>query len=587
MRWLLPCASVLLSSCNLELGIWITPEERDTEWMRRCREALDAYCVDEDGDAHTTSTRFTEAIPEEDDQRAFCESRSAKLETQYFYVPDCVDGDDCDTLPKYTRLAPCSAAQDEDCDDSNASVFPGQSDGDVECDRVDNDCDGEVDEDGTATTLWYPDADGDGYGDALEAENGEEKVGCESPGDKMAMNAEDCDDEKDYVHPGGADLVCSDGIDGDCDGQEACALDGAVSLTNLGVMQETKDDGIAVASGDSDDDGIPDLAVVGYDGKIEILGAESIEEPDDADGFGTAVAVGDWDGNGSLDIAVGAPAANSVLLFAVDGTALQVIEGNSSREQGGAVVLTVPSDSDADWLAIASAQNDGDNNITWKVYILDKPGSTSNTSGEDSVGTYSVGGEGALSLSASASERMFAVGYSTKGADIFWSEDLTSITSVTTTASDAFLGASVLLADVMSTDDIDVLIGAPGSGVVYGYQSVNGLADALGVDSATTTWTGAFGSGAGLALVNDLNGDGEQELVIGADGALYLLYGPDFSTGNLETIVHDAVVHSAKVTGFAGPVRQIVSAGDLDGDTYNDMLVTDGQDAYILYGGPP
>jgi len=586
MRWLLPCASVLLSSCSLDLGIWITPEERDAEWMRRCREALDAYCTDEDGDAHTTSTRFTEAILEEDEQRAFCESRSAKLETQYFYVPDCVDGDDCDALPKYTRLAPCSAKQDEDCDDSNASVFPGQSDGDVECDGVDNDCDGEVDEDGAAKTLWYPDADDDGYGDIVEAENGVETVGCESPEEGMVMDATDCDDSDAFTNPAGVDTVCSDGEDKDCDGQEACALDGTVSLGNLGAMKDEKTDGKAVASGDSDEDGIPDLAVVGYDGKVEVLGGESIE--DDAEGFGTAVAVGDWDGGGSLDIAVGAPGANSVLLFTVDGEALQVIEGNSSREQGGAVVLAVPSDSDVDWLAVASAQNDGDGNVTWKVYVLDDPASTTNTSGADSVGTYSVGGEWTLALSASASERMFAVGYSTKGADIFWSEDLVSITSVTTTVSDASLGASVLLADVMDTmdtDDVDVLIGAPGSHVVYGYQSVNELSEALGVDSATVTWTGASGTGAGLALVNDLNGDGYQELVIGASGRLYLLYGPDFHTSSTSDDLADLA--DATVTGFTGPVRQIVSAGDLDGDTYNDMLVTDAESAYILYGGPP
>jgi hypothetical protein len=59
-----------------------------------------------------------------------------------------------------------------DCDDGDASLNPAASE---DCDGIDNDCDGEIDEDGT--DLYYLDADGDGYGDFSAAQ-----VGCD-PGE--------------------------------------------------------------------------------------------------------------------------------------------------------------------------------------------------------------------------------------------------------------------------------------------------------------------------------------------------------------------------------------------------------------------
>jgi outer membrane protein assembly factor BamB len=98
------------------------------------------------------------------------------------------------------------ANNDYDCDDAEPLAHTGA--GEV-CDGVDNDCDGSVDE-GVALT-WYPDADGDGWGDELLPTSG-----CSAPSSGVVFVGRDCDDARDDVNPEGEE-VC-DFVDQDCDG---------------------------------------------------------------------------------------------------------------------------------------------------------------------------------------------------------------------------------------------------------------------------------------------------------------------------------------------------------------------------------
>ena len=96
-----------------------------------------------------------------------------------------------------------------DCDDTLASVRPGATE---VCDGRDNDCDGELDE-GVAG-VFYPDTDGDGYGD--ENASGTPTEDCRArPG--FSLVATDCDDGEAAVNPAAFDR-CDGSIDDDCSG---------------------------------------------------------------------------------------------------------------------------------------------------------------------------------------------------------------------------------------------------------------------------------------------------------------------------------------------------------------------------------
>ena len=114
--------------------------------------------------------------------------------------------DDCDEGTPDDDLDGDGFGAESDCDDDDALVNPDATE---VCDDVDNDCNGEVDD--SAGDLWYDDDDGDGFGDP---ETGE--VGCES-GEGRVADATDCDDDFAEVNPDGVE-VC-DELDNNCDGE--------------------------------------------------------------------------------------------------------------------------------------------------------------------------------------------------------------------------------------------------------------------------------------------------------------------------------------------------------------------------------
>ncbi len=97
----------------------------------------------------------------------------------------------------------------QDCDDDNPAVYPGAAE---ICDGIDNNCNQQTDE-GLVFSIYYPDADNDGFGDINAPLNSclaSAPVG-------FVTNSMDCMDDNATVYVGAPELC--DGLDNDCNGQ--------------------------------------------------------------------------------------------------------------------------------------------------------------------------------------------------------------------------------------------------------------------------------------------------------------------------------------------------------------------------------
>ena len=163
-------------------------------------------CPDEDGD---------EVCGEED-----CNDANAEVFPGAVEVCNAID-DNCNGVADeafdsdgdgYLDAASClGVAGADDCDDEDASAFPGAVE---QCDEVDHDCDGNP-FNGVASNDFCLDSDGDGYGDPLQTET----VCQEDPpeGYVLCSLGSDCDDADGAVNSEATETC--DGVDQDCDGE--------------------------------------------------------------------------------------------------------------------------------------------------------------------------------------------------------------------------------------------------------------------------------------------------------------------------------------------------------------------------------
>ena len=222
------------------------------------------------------------------------------------------DADDCDDTDSATfpfAPEPCSgdpvdrncdgSTQNEDldgdgyvacadCDDGSAAIRPDaaevcdDADADEDCDTLADDADGSV----TGVTLWYLDADSDGYGDLARS-----FVACSPPAGHVATGG-DCDDTdpdfypnapEDDCNPGALDFNCDGSVaidDADADGWIACQdCDDQSPLVNPSAVERCD-----VADLDEDCDGLAEDADLGAIGQTAWFG------DGDSDGFASGLA---------------------------------------------------------------------------------------------------------------------------------------------------------------------------------------------------------------------------------------------------------------------------------------------------------
>jgi len=210
-----------------------------------------------------------------------------------------------------------ASADADDCDDTDASVYPGGTDQDY--DGIDSDCDG--------AELCLYDGDGDGVAAEGAADQASSDGDCTDANEAILGEEWDCDDTDATVYPGAAETVV-DGIDQDCDGFDACYADldndGYRDSSGATIINDDEDctdegeaDSTAPATDCDDNDadvnpGASEFVSDGVDSDCD--GFELCYEDADDDGYrtttGTTVSSTDMDCQGTGEAEPGDPATD-------------------------------------------------------------------------------------------------------------------------------------------------------------------------------------------------------------------------------------------------------------------------------------
>lgn len=384
------------------------------------------------------------------------------------------------------------------------------------CDGYDNDCDGETDELGSSgETVWYADVDADGYGDRWS-----KTEACDVPAG-FVSGWGDCDDADGAANPGVAE-VCGDRVDNDCDGvSEPCGPWGDRDLSAADMV---------------------------WTGEFA------------SDDAGRSVAfVPDTDGDGYDDVLVGAPQSD---FGGTEGGSVYVLRGAPDGGSLGLAPARLFGESGADLAGFAIAGLDD----------VDGDGL-----GDVLVGAYKDG------LAGTEAGAVFLTSGGFSGSAALDDARLILTGAV---ASD-WAGYSVAaLGDATGDGVDDVLVGAPyedsaGSKSGAAYVVSTSHTGTRSLSSAEATFYGEVSldrAGTALGTVGDLDGDGIDDLGIGAwgdstvgsrSGAAYLIFGPVSGAQSLSTA--DAKWRGVTAGNRAG--WSISGGGDLDGDGADDALI--------------
>ncbi len=570
---MLALGSCLLSGCNggkdtdSAVDTGDPPIDRDGDGY-----SDDLDCDDSDASIHPGVDEACDGI--DNDCDGFVDDEDADLvDGDIWFVDADIDGyGDTDSAINACEQPDGYMDIGGDCDDSDATINPDKLE---DCDGIDNDCDGEVDEDGaTWSEPWYADGDGDGFGDPDDM-----REACEQPSGWVEDDT-DCDDDDDDVYPGAPEL--QDGEDTDCDGfvnefgpDDAWAvLEGESASDRAGRSLS--------GAGDQDGDRLEDLWVGarGDDDAGSSGGAVYLVTGDDAGQRSLANSAvkltglsGSWagqsldggmdvDGDGTPDLVVGAPyddqgERNAGAAWLVRGP----FEDGSLSEHG--VALTGTNDSDyAGWSVALVGDVDGDGvgevlvGAPYAKYEATTPGVAYLVPGD-------VDGNVALE-------------------DASW--------ALRGQSNSDGVGARVSAGGDLDGDGLaDVLVGANGvnvvgadSGAAYVvYASDLGTGGSLDLTTLAYRHHGESNgdhAGYGLAGGGDVDGDGLDDVLVGAPyedeagnnaGAAYLLLGPAASVGTLANAT--AKLLGAQEGDSAG--HAVAFADDVDGDGVSDVLV--------------
>ncbi len=501
---------------------------------------------------------------------------------------------------------------------------------------------------GSPYASFYLDADSDGFGDAEDVEEA-----CQAPAGRVA-DASDCDDDDAEVNPEALE-ICGNGKDDDCSASpDTCGASGFMSAAGAGAtFVGAGDAGRTVAGvGDIDGDGLDDVAVGAPEtawiadasgvavvfsgppsGELTLADGGAVlagSAEDDRAGFAIAGA-GDLNQDGFGDVLVGAPHSQA------GGTAYLVYGPASAGVDlvaGAARVWEAQITDDRAGQALAGGQDisgDGVPDVLigapeagrGLVYLLEGPTGATDTLTEadavleSEVASPSTGfalaagdldGDGLAEVALGAPQATAALDEA--GAVFLFGGGVAGTISTDDAAAalqgEAALdwaGSAVAIGDLDGDGRGDLVVGAyrhdGGDGLQSGaaYVVFGPITASATLDEADLRLLGQESQehvGISVAAVGDHDGDGQADLLIGADrgsddrGAGVLLAGPFQPGVTALTDYHAVIVGPEQGDRLA---TSVAGAGDVDGDGTADLLLGapahgEGGAAFLVLGGP-
>lgn len=177
--------------------------------------------------------------------------------------------------------------------------------------------------------------------------------------------------------------------------------------------------------------------------------------------------------------------------------------------------------------------------------------------------------------------------------------------AVTGASTGDYFGASVAAGDVNGDGRPDLIVGAPeaGSGagkvyVIYGMASYSSSYTASGRANGTNGFVinGSAGEKIGYSVASgNVNSNGYATIIfsgkgvaVGDKGAAYAIWGTSTwaASNNLATLIDNTGSSGVKLAGSGSDTYGWnIAAADIDGDSYDDLLVTNpGGNAYVMFG---